>query len=88
MISSISTKLSSLNLHEFNLPYKRALHLPSATVLDSSMKTIEEFVIQMMLTDELIGDYFNSTQAAPPYTIMEISKRLSDIKTLFSITEA
>ena len=57
-----------------------------ASVLDSSMKTIEKSVIQMMLTDELIADFLNSTQATPPYTVMEISNRLSDVKTLFPIT--
>lgn len=56
------------------------------SVLDSSMKTIEEFVIQMMLTDELIGAYLNDPQLTPPYTILEISNRLADIKTLFPIT--
>ncbi|WP_168120810.1 helix-turn-helix domain-containing protein [Paenibacillus sp. HB172176] len=56
------------------------------SVLDSSLKTIEKSVIQTMLTDELIGDYLNSSQAAPPYTVMEISNRLSDMKTLFPIT--
>lgn len=56
------------------------------SVLDSSMKTIEKSVIQSMLTDELIGDFLNGTQATPPYTVMEISNRLSDIRTLFPIT--
>ncbi|TLS52151.1 helix-turn-helix transcriptional regulator [Paenibacillus antri] len=57
-----------------------------ASVLDSSMKTIEKSVIQMMLTDELIEDYLNSTQPTPPYTIMEISNRLADLRTMFPIT--
>lgn len=57
-----------------------------ASVLDSSLKTIEKSVIQSMLTDELIGDFLNGTQATPPYTVMEISNRLSDIRTLFPIT--
>ncbi|MFB9277084.1 helix-turn-helix domain-containing protein [Cohnella cellulosilytica] len=53
------------------------------SVLDSSMKTIEEFVLQQMLTDEMILDYINGREPSPPYTRLEISNRLTDIRTLF-----
>jgi len=56
------------------------------SVLDSSMKTIEEFVLQQMLTDEAIIDYMNEPETLPPYAMLEISNRLTDIKTLFPFT--
>jgi len=61
-----------------------ASHVTS--VMDSSMKTIERFVVQQMLTDELIQEYLNSSEPTPPYEVLEISKHLTDIKMLFPIT--
>ncbi|WP_178021238.1 helix-turn-helix domain-containing protein [uncultured Paenibacillus sp.] len=56
------------------------------SVMDSSMKNIERFVVQQMLTDELIQQYLYSSQSAPPYEVLEISERLTDMKTLFPIS--
>lgn len=55
------------------------------SVMDSSMKNIERFVVQQMLTDELIQQYLYSSQPTPPYEVLEISERLTDMKTLFPI---
>lgn len=52
-------------------------------VVDSSFQTIENFVIQQMLTDELIKGYFSNNEPVPPYAAYEISQRLNNIKTLF-----
>jgi two-component system response regulator YesN len=52
-------------------------------VVDSSFQTIENFVIQQMLTDESIKAYFSSNESVSPYAAYEISQRLNNIKTLF-----
>lgn len=61
-----------------------ASHVTS--VLDSSMKSIEEFVLQQMLTDEKVTDYLNSAAPSPPYAMFELTERLTDIRTLFPLT--
>lgn len=57
-----------------------------SSVLDSSMKSIEEFVLQQMLTDEKMTDYMNSTAPTPPFAMFELTERLTDIRTLFPLT--
>ncbi|MDR6555597.1 AraC family transcriptional regulator [Paenibacillus qinlingensis] len=52
-------------------------------VMDSSFQTIENFVIQQMLTDEAIKGYFSSIESVSPYSAYEVSQRLNNIKTLF-----
>jgi two-component system response regulator YesN len=56
------------------------------SVLDSSMKSIEEFVLQQMLTDEKIIDYLNSAAPTQPYVMFELTERLADIRTMFPLT--
>ncbi|GBG10501.1 AraC family transcriptional regulator [Paenibacillus agaridevorans] len=55
------------------------------SVLDSSMKSIEEFVLQQMLTDEKITEYLNGTAPIPPYAMFELTERLADIRTMFPL---
>lgn len=57
-----------------------------SSVLDSSMKSIEEFVVQQMLTDEKLTEYMNSTAPTPPFTMFELTEHLTDIRTLFPLT--
>ncbi|MZQ81339.1 helix-turn-helix domain-containing protein [Paenibacillus sp. 5J-6] len=52
-------------------------------VVDSSFQTIENYIVQQMLTDEWIRNYYNSHEPTSPFAAYEITQRLNELKTLF-----
>ncbi|WP_020617420.1 helix-turn-helix domain-containing protein [Paenibacillus daejeonensis] len=61
-----------------------ATHVMS--VLESAIKSTEELVIQQMLADEQLGDYLHTPGTVPPYTMYELTERLTDMRALFPFT--
>ncbi|MGG1516008.1 helix-turn-helix domain-containing protein [Paenibacillus oryzisoli] len=52
-------------------------------VMDSSFLTIENYIVQQMLTDETIKNYYNAEGPTAPFVAYQITQRLNEIKTLF-----
>lgn len=52
-------------------------------VVDSSFQTIENYIVQQMLTDEWIRNYYNSQEPTSPFAAYQITQRLNELKTLF-----
>ncbi|BFT72831.1 helix-turn-helix domain-containing protein [Paenibacillus sp. P36] len=52
-------------------------------VVDSSFQTIENYIVQQMLTDEWIRNYYNAHEPTSPFAAYEITQRLNELKTLF-----
>lgn len=52
-------------------------------VMDSSFLTIENYIVQQMLTDETIKSYYNAEGPTAPFVGYQITQRLNELKTLF-----
>jgi AraC-type DNA-binding domain-containing proteins len=52
-------------------------------VMDSSFLTIENYIVQQLLTDETIKNYYNTDEPTAPFIAYQITQRLNEMKTLF-----
>ncbi|ACT00348.1 helix-turn-helix domain-containing protein [Paenibacillus sp. JDR-2] len=52
-------------------------------VMDSSFLTIENYIVQQLLTDETIKNYYNTEEPTEPFIAYQITQRLNELKTLF-----